>query len=282
MLNYVSGFKVFRVAAALTLMGALAACATPPSSDDPDALAAYEEANDPFESANRLIFSANVMVDQLVLQPAAVTYRDLFPDDLKPPVENFIINLFMPLSFLHAWLQGYPDRAERSAARFFTALPTLLLADTFPDEEPVFEDGGQTLATWGFAEGPYIMLPLLGPSSLRDSIGTVGDFFIDPVGMVAGSGVSAGRSVGNVVVTRSRKLEQVRELQRTSLYYYAAVRSLYRQQRAAQIRNGASTPGQFAPTIGLDLDEPAGPGDKKETAATIYSPRTVVGIIDGM
>ncbi len=274
MLNSFSDLKVFRFTAALTLAGAMAACATPPSSDDPDALAAYEEANDSFEPANRLVFSANVMVDQLVLQPTAVTYRDAFPDELKPPVENFITNLFMPLSFIHSLLQGDMDRAEKAAARFFTALPTFLLADTFPNEDPVFEDGGQTLATWGFSEGPYIMLPLLGPSSVRDTLGTVGDFFIDPVGHVAGSEVSAGRPVGNVVVTRSRNVEQVRELQRTSLDYYAAVRSLYRQQRAAQIWNGASGPAQSAPTIGLDLDEPAAPkenagtDDQKETAAT--------------
>jgi phospholipid-binding lipoprotein MlaA len=267
MSNSVSGTKLFRFAAALTLVGALTACATPPSGDA-DARAAYAEANDPFEPANRIMFSANVMVDQLVLQPVAVTYRDLFPDALKPPVKNFTTNLFQPLSFLHALLQGDFERAERAAARFFTALPTFLLADMMPDEEPVFEDGGQTLATWGFTEGPYIMLPLLGPSSLRDTIGIVGDFFIDPVRIVAGNEATAGLAVGNAVVTRSRNIDQVRELQRGSLDYYAAVRSLYRQQRAAQIRNGASEPAHSAPTIGLDLDDPNSDGAKKETAAT--------------
>ncbi len=266
MSNSVSGFKSFRFAVALTAVGALAACATPPSGDA-DARAAYEQANDPFEPANRMVFAANVMVDQLVLQPAAVTYRDLFPDDLKPPVQNFFTNLFMPLSFVHALLQGDLDRAEQSAARFFTALPTLLLANTFPDKEPVFEDGGQTLAVWGFDEGPYIMLPLLGPSSVRDTTGTVADFFLDPVGWVLGREASIGRSAGNAVLTRSRNLEQVRDLQSNSLDYYAAVRSLYRQQREAQVRNGASEPVQPAPTIGLELDEPETSPGGKETAS---------------
>jgi phospholipid-binding lipoprotein MlaA len=267
MLNSVSNFRFLRFAMALTLMGALSACATPPSGDS-DARAAYDEANDPFEPANRMVFAANVMVDQLVLQPTAVTYRDIFPDNLKPPVENFITNLFMPLSFLHALLQGDMDRAEKAAARFFTALPTLLLANTFPDEPPVFEDAGQTLANWGFEEGPYIMLPLLGPSSVRDTLGTVTDFFIDPVGIVADNEVTIGRAVGNAVVTRSRNIDQVRDLQRTSLDYYAAVRSLHRQQRAATISNGADKPVQSAPTIGLDLDGPSEDEGKKETAAT--------------
>lgn len=267
MLNSVSNFRFLRFAMALTLMGALSACATPPSGDA-DARAAYDESNDPFEPANRMVFAANVMMDQLVLQPTAVTYRDIFPDNLKPPVENFITNLFMPLSFLHALLQGDMDRAEKAAARFFTALPTLLLANTFPDEPPVFEDAGQTLATWGFEEGPYIMLPLLGPSSVRDTLGTVTDFFIDPVGIVADNEVTIGPAVGNAVVTRSRNIDQVRDLQRTSLDYYAAVRSLHRQQRAAKISNGADKPVQSAPTIGLDLDGPSEDEGKKETAAT--------------
>jgi phospholipid-binding lipoprotein MlaA len=266
MLNSVSNFRFFRFAIALTLMGALSACAIPPSGDA-DTRAAYEEANDPFEPANRMVFAANVMVDQLVLQPTAVTYRDLFPEQLKPPVENFITNLFMPLSFLHALLQGDLDRAEKAFARFFIALPTLLLANTFPDEPPVFEDAGQTLATWGFEEGPYIMLPLLGPSSVRDTLGTVTDFVIDPVRIASDSEVSIGRDAGGAVVARSHNIEQVRDLQRTSLDYYATVRSLHRQRRAAKINNGAGAPFQSAPTIGLDLDSPSKDENEKETAA---------------
>lgn len=264
MSNSVFGFKSIRFAVVLTLAGVLGACATPPS-NDPEARAAYEEANDPFEPANRLVFSVNVMVDQLVLQPTAVTYRDLFPDELKPPVQNFLTNLFMPLSFIHALLQGDLDRAEQAAARFVTALPTLLLANTMPQQEPVFEDAGQTLAVWGFDAGPYVMLPLLGPSSVRGTTGTVADFFLDPVGWLLGTEASIGRAAGNAVVTRSRNLEQVRDLQKNSLDYYAAVRSLYRQQREAQVRNGATEPVQPAPTIGLELDEPA--TGNKETAS---------------
>ena len=156
---------------------------------------------------------------------------------------------------------------NRRPPRFFTALPTLLLANTMPDKDPVFEDGGQTLAVWGFEEGPYIMLPLLGPSSMRDATGTVADFFLDPVGWVLGTEASIGRAAANATLTRSRNLEQVRDLQANSLDYYAAVRSLYRQQRDAQIRNGASEPVQPAPTIGLELDEPAGDPENKETAS---------------
>ena len=255
MLNSVFNFKFIRFAVVLTLAGALGACATPPL-NDPEARAAYEEANDPFEPANRLVFSVNVMVDQLVLQPTAVTYRDLVPDGVKQLVRNFFTNLFMPLSAIHSLLQGDLDRAGQAAERFLTAAPTLLLVNTMPEEDPVFEDADQTMAVWGFDAGPYVMLPILGPSSVRGTVGTIADFFIDPVSFVLGSDASIGRAVGNAVETRSRNLEQVRDLQKNSVDYYAAVRSLYRQQREDQVRNGASEPMQPAPTIGLDLDDP--------------------------
>jgi len=263
MLKTITGLNPTRFLFAALLMGALTACAVPPS-DDKEAMAEYEEANDPFEPANRLVFSANVAVDQLVLQPTAVTYRDLFPDELKPPFENFITNLFMPLSFLQSLLQGDMERADQAATRFFTALPTFLLGNTLPDQEPVYEDAGQTLAVWGFEQGPYVMLPLLGPSSVRDTVGTIGDFFFDPVGWLTDTPVTVGRAAGNAVVVRSNNVEQVRDLQRNSLDYYAAVRSLYRQQREAQVRNGGSTPVQPAPTLGLETEEDS---DTKETAS---------------
>ena len=254
MLKTITGLKPTRFFLTAVLVGALSACALPPS-DDKEAIAEYEEANDPLEPANRLIFSANVAVDQLVLQPTAVTYRDLVPDELKPPVENFFTNLFMPLSFLHSLLQGDMERADQAATRFFTALPTFLLGNTLPDKQPVFEDAGQTLAVWGFEEGPYVMLPLIGPSSVRDTIGTIGDFFFNPVGWLTDTPVTVGRAAGNAVEVRSNNIDQVRDLERNSLDYYAAVRSLYRQQREAQVRNGRATPVQPAPTLGLEPDK---------------------------
>ena len=261
MLKTITDLKLSCFLVAALMMCALTACAIPPSGDK-DAIAEFEEANDPLEPANRFIFSANVAVDQLVLQPVSITYRDLFPDELKTPVENFITNLFMPLSVLHSLLQGDIERADQAATRFFTALPTFLLANTMPDKEPVFEDAGQTLAVWGFEQGPYVMLPLLGPSSVRDTFGTIGDFFVDPVGWLTETPVTVGRAAGKAVVVRSNNVDQARDLQRNSLDYYAAVRSLYRQRREAQINNGGSTPVQPAPTLGRGES-----WDTKETAS---------------
>lgn len=249
----------------LLVAGVLTACAPAPS-DESASLGEEAALNDPLEIPNRFIFAFNVGLDQLVLQPVSVVYRDMVPDELKTPIGNLITNLFMPLSFLHAMLQGDFERAEQAASRFVASAPTLFLGNPAPDKLPVHEDAGQTLGTWGAGAGPYIMLPVLGPSNLRDTTGTVVDFFIDPLGVVAGSQATIGRGVGSAVVQRSRNLEQVRDLQRNSADYYAAVRSLYSQRRAAEIKNGGAEPTQSAPTIGLDLDEEPEPEQKSDAA----------------
>jgi phospholipid-binding lipoprotein MlaA len=245
-----------RILGIALLAGTLTACAGTPN-DDPDA-AAEVEINDPLEVPNRFIFAFNVGLDQLVLQPAAVTYRDLVPGELKVPIGNLISNLFMPLSFLHSMLQGDFERAEMAASRFVASAPTLFLSNPFPERSPVYEDAGQTLGVWGAGAGPYIMLPVLGPSNVRDTTGTIVDFFIDPLGIVAGSHATIGRGVSAAVLSREGNLEQVRDLQRNSVDYYAAVRSLYGQRRVAEIKNGSLEATRAAPTIGLELDfEPA-------------------------
>jgi phospholipid-binding lipoprotein MlaA len=262
--NLLSGLA--RLAIVVGTAGTLAACALPPK-DDPEALAEYNAANDPFESANRLIFAANNAVDSLVLQPVAVTYRDLAPVELKTPFENLITNLFMPVSFINAVLQGDWERADRSAQRLAGGLATLMLGNTLPNEEPVYEDAGQTLGVWGIDSGPYLMLPLLGPSNFRDATGTVVDFFVDPVGYIARPAASIGRGVGKATIDRSKNVDAVRDLQRNSLDYYAAVRSLYRQRRATQIENGNAGSQQTAPTIGQDWDGAAPKSDAPNVSA---------------
>lgn len=247
------------------LAGVLTACAAAPNSDS-DASVDAASANDPLEVPNRFIFAFNVGLDQLVLQPVAVTYRDLVPAELKVPIGNFITNIFMPLSFIHAMLQGDLEAAGQAASRFVASAPTLFLANPAPDRAPIYEDAGQTFGVWGAGAGPYVMLPVLGPSNLRDTAGTIVDFFIDPLGIVAGSQATIGRGVGSAIVSRSGNLEQVRDLQKNSVDYYAAVRSLYGQRREAEVKNGGLEPTRAAPTIGLELD--AEPAPKQRSAAT--------------
>ncbi|MHA1564012.1 MAG: MlaA family lipoprotein [Alphaproteobacteria bacterium] len=235
---------------ALALALALGGCAGAPH-DDIDEFGA-EQVNDPLETMNRLVFAANVAVDTLILQPVAVTYRDLMWPPIKNNVHNLLLNMRLPLTFVNAILQGNFSHAERTASRFVSNMLLLWMGDVGADEQQV-EDFGQTLATWGVEDGgPYIMLPLLGPSNVRDTVGLVFDFFVDPVNTLSSSEILLGRTVTGAVDSRSRNVDDIRDLQANSLDYYATVRSLYRQQRQAMIDNSTDGSNQPAPTISID------------------------------
>lgn len=215
----------------------LAACAGNPNSG---------MANDPFESINRPIFSFDQKLDKVILRPAAKGYASAVPAPVRSSIHNFLINLDLPVTFANDVLQGEAKRATDDFARFFMN-STFGIAGLFdpatkagvPYHE---EDFGQTLGRWGVGEGPYLVLPLLGPDPPRDAIGQGVDIFFDPTTYVRFRShiyYSAGRSALEVVDLRSRNLDALDNIERSSVDYYATVRSLYRQQRDNEIRNGA-------------------------------------------
>jgi phospholipid-binding lipoprotein MlaA len=142
-------------------------------------------------------------------------------------------------------LQGDLERAEATFTRFFINSTIGLLglfdiaADSgFPYHE---EDFGQTMGTYGAGEGFYLVLPILGPSSLRDGGGRIVDIFLDPLTYVAPTEFNIGRVVATGVDFRSRNIEELDALQADSLDFYARIRSLYRQNRVNEINNGAAS-----------------------------------------
>ena len=248
--------KFIRAPCAIVALAALLGACTLPPTDDPIALAEYEDVNDPLEPTNRFIFGVNLGLDKFVLQPVAVTYRDLVPPFLKTVVRNVIFNARLPLSFIHAALQGNGELMDQTASRFATNMLFLWTVDIEGEEVLDIEDAGQTFAAWtgpGSSPGPYLMLPVLGPSNVRDAIGRGVDFFIDPIGLATSTEVGLARAGTDAVDERSRNIEEVRDLERNSLDFYATVRSLYRQRRAQQIRNDQVEPTEPAPTIGIDF-----------------------------
>ena len=223
--------------------GLLTACATRPT--DPDDLAAYKQANDPLEPLNRHIFNFNRGVDFWLLRPTTKLYTFVVPEQGRTMVHNFLSNLSLPFSAANALLQGDPDRAGQAVERFATNTVAGVggLFDPAGNEiPPVNEDFGQTLAVWGVDEGPYLMLPFFGPSNPRDAVGTAVEWFTDPVSLYLDhhgmTGLDYARTGTEVVDARSRNIETFDDIERTSLDFYAVVRSLYRQHRADQIRNG--------------------------------------------
>ena len=222
-------------------------CAMPQNNAQPETAEA-EEFNDPLEDTNRAIFDFNQIVDRNVLVPVAKAYRAALPDPVRDSLRDFLRNLRAPLIFANDALQGEFERAGQTFARF-TLNSTIGLAG-FVDvagrwgELPYHEDDlGLTFAVWGLPEGPYLVVPILGPSTPRDLSGQVAEGFGDPFNrLVTGNPytlywIPFVRGGVSGIDQRSRYIETLADIERTSLDYYATIRSLYRQRRAALIRH---------------------------------------------
>jgi phospholipid-binding lipoprotein MlaA len=226
---------------ALAAILALGACAEVPT--DPAAREVYDEANDPAEPTNRVIFAGNQWIDRNALQPVARCYQDTVPDEVRGSVHNFGQNLRQPLVLVNDVLQGNMSRAWNTTQRFVvnTTVGGAGLFDVASEWDlPAHDaDFGQTLGVWGVEPGPAVQLPLLGPSNLRDTAGTVFGLLGDPVGYVPGIGTVRMVSTGlDIVDGRARVLATTDDLEKNSVDYYAALRSLYAQDRAAFIAEG--------------------------------------------
>ncbi len=253
-----NGFGTFRagplaraIAVAVALF-AVAGCASLP--EDPADRAEVLALNDPLEPANRMVFAINEAVDVLVLRPAAVVYRDFMPDPGKELIYNFFRNLSLPVTIVNDVLQGEWDRADIAAKRLF--VNTIAGLGGFVDAATGLglphhkEDFGQTLAVYQVMPGPYLVLPLLGPSSTRHAFGRLVDVALDPLTYLFATVDSEYLLAVSIVDERYRLLGPLDETKRTSLDYYAALRSLYRQRRDYQIRNLGEATASVGPASG--------------------------------
>jgi phospholipid-binding lipoprotein MlaA len=208
---------------------------------------AQSDDNDPLEPMNRVFFEFNRILDGLLLEPLARIYRGVTPRFLRDGVNNFLDNLNTPVVLANDIMQGEPYRAERTLGRFM--LNTIMGVGGLVDvggllgmPERHSEDFGQTLAVYGVGEGPYLVLPLLGPSNPRDTFGFVVDFAFDPMTYVAPRDIAFARFGTDLLAFREENIEAFDELKRSSIDLYAATRTLARQLRASEIRNGAPAP----------------------------------------
>jgi phospholipid-binding lipoprotein MlaA len=217
----------------------LTACASAPPS--PEALAN----NDPYEQANREILKLNGKIDRYFVVPTVGVYFILVPEPGRKGVHNFLGNLALPTIFVNDLLQGETTRGAQSLGRL-AINSTLGLGGFFDPATKIGipghgEDFGQTLAVWGAGEGPYLMLPFLGPSNPRDAAGLATDIAIDPTNQIPFKQHiwwAAGREYFTLLDLRAQTYQTIQGIQRRSVDYYSSLRSLYRQLRNDQIRNG--------------------------------------------
>jgi len=222
---------------------AVSGCATPPPAGDAEALAEFKETNDPLEPANRVMYEINDGLDTAILRPLAQGYRAITPQEVRTGVHNLLTNMGTPVIFANDVLQTKPRRAGDSFMRFLINT-TVGVAGIFDVAKewgyPHHDNGfGTTLALWGVDEGPFLFLPVLGPSNPRDLVGFGVDTVTDPwmwVGAGLGKTIFDWSRVGlSAVSQRERVLDPIDDIKKTALDPYATFRSLYRQHRAAEI-----------------------------------------------
>jgi phospholipid-binding lipoprotein MlaA len=230
--------------AAASVPDAAAPVAEPAAEEEADVADTGDEL-DPWEGFNRSVYGFNDAIDRAVVEPTAKGYRAITPGFFRSGVRNFIHNLKSPVIFFNDVLQAEPERAAETLGRF--ALNTTVGVGGLFDVgksagvEGHDEDFGQTLAVWGFSSGPYLMLPLLGPSTVRDATGRVVDIAIDPITYADFRHDDTARAVrfgADLLTQRTDAIEAIESIRETSLDPYVSTRSAYFQARASAIRNG--------------------------------------------
>ncbi len=203
--------------------------------------------NDPYESFNRSTYESGYFLDRLIFRPLAELYRVTIPPGIRARVANVIGNMKEPGVFANNVLQGEFGKAGTTLERFGinTTVGIGGMWD-FAGEWGMYRqtgDFGQTLAVWGMDEGPYIFLPLFGPSDMRDTLGRAMDFAMSPWPYVAyfNGGTNAlidyeMVSFGSdLVVRRERNIEKIDILRASSLDFYATARSAFLQHRRQDV-----------------------------------------------
>jgi phospholipid-binding lipoprotein MlaA len=200
--------------------------------------------DDPLEPLNRAVLDINTALDKAFIKPVAEIYRDTVPQFVRDAIRSAIDNLAEPRILANDLLQGRADAAEITFVRFFlnstlgiAGMSDFATGQGFPKQSGDF---GQTLHTWGIADGPYLVLLFFGPSDLRDAFGLGVDLFTTPPALVVTgrAGVVTNMVVGTVdaMDLRARNIESLDEIVASSLDYYSNLKSLTQQRRQAQLR----------------------------------------------
>lgn len=231
--------------------------------------------NDPLEPLNRVTFEFNRLVLRYTARPVANAYHRLVPRPLRDGLRNGLDNLASPLLFGNQVLQGDAGAAARTLARFFVNTTagiggTIDVAGRLGIRRR-HTDLGLTLGIWGLGEGPYLVLPLLGPSTLRDVLASFAQGYVDPFNFwvqntdyVASYAFQVRFVLGNVDLY-DRRLGELDSIEESSIDFYASLRSFYRGKRRADISSVVSS--ESPPPIGIDYnldletEEPEPPDD---------------------
>ncbi|TXK31206.1 VacJ family lipoprotein [Ottowia sp. GY511] len=225
-------WRPIQTMASVTALALAAGCATAPSGDD----------RDPWEPYNRSMTKFNDAVDNAVLKPVATAYRDVLPQPVRTGVGNFFGNLSDAWSFVNNVLQGKPEGSLHSFWRVVVnstvGLGGVLDPATEMRLERRREDFGQTLGRWGVPPGPYFVIPLLGPSTVRDTAALPVDFYGHPLGHMHDVAWRNSLAGLNIVNTRAAVLGATDLLDSAALDPYTFKRDAFLQRRQNDVYDG--------------------------------------------
>ncbi|MHC4412148.1 MAG: MlaA family lipoprotein [Planctomycetota bacterium] len=200
------------------------------------------EVEDPLEDWNRMMYGFNDTLYFWLLKPVTKVYKDITPQPVRIGLFNFFRNLGAPARFVNCRLQGKTATADMELKRFLinTTAGVLGFGDPAKDryglKPPEAENLCQTLATYGLAEGFYIVWPLFGPSTVRDSAGIVGGLFLNPVFYIEPAAAAAGISTVKFTNENSFRIGEYEAFKAAAIDPYVAMRRAYIQYRNRQIR----------------------------------------------
>jgi phospholipid-binding lipoprotein MlaA len=242
-----------------TLALGMSACAQKPPASDAAATQEYNDNNDPLEPLNRVNYAITDKADTYVLAPVARAYRYAVPEVVRRPLHNVLQNMTTPVLFINDVVQTKPRRAGDTFMRFVinTTVGVGGMFDVagkwgYPYHSTDF---GQTMALWGIPSGPFLFIPLIGPSNPRDASGYVVDIAFDPLTYVPhGYGLHTLNQIRtglSIIDARSEVLDETDSIKKTALDPYATLRSLFRQNRQNTIQqlrddNRATVPNWYA------------------------------------
>lgn len=223
----------------------------------------YRDPRDPLESYNRVMYRVNDTLDRGLIKPLARGYTAITPAPVNRGITNFFGNLADVTSAINNVLQFKLQRAASDVGRvvFNTTIGLLGFIDVASNMNlPKYgEDFGQTLGVWGFGPGPYIVLPLLGPSSTRDTVGVVVGWFTDPVRYVRKERIRYGLVALRLIDKRASLLGASRVMDEAALDPYQFMRDAYLQKRRHEVYDGNPPPepfdDEFDDEFGEDFDD---------------------------
>jgi phospholipid-binding lipoprotein MlaA len=192
---------------------------------------------DPWIEMNQGLYTFNDRLYFWLLKPVSRGYGFIIPEELRQGVRNFMYNIRFPVRFINALLQGKVRKSGYEFGQFFInstagCLGLLNPSANYPHLQPSKEDMGQTFAVWGIGNGAYIMLPFLGPSSLRDGMGRIGDIFLDPIWWLFDDiWVTLAIRAGEAVNDTSLRIGEYEALKEAALDPYIMIRNAYIQNR---------------------------------------------------